>query len=295
MGFAIAVVLAFLMTLITASSNVILKKGFSKVEPFIAVYLSVAISTVFLWILTFIFVPKSYFLNYKAIIVFASIGCFAPTLIRTWTYYGIHKLGAGRAAPLRALTPFFAVITAIIFLKEAPRPGIFFGILLIGIGVVSLSKKECSDFTQWKKTDLFYPVAAAVLAGLAANLRKYGLNLMPQPIFASAIAASSSLLILTAYVFLRYKKENILFFQHKKELKLLFIAAILTTAGEIVDLSALLYGKVSLVVPIFAVTPLIIVFFSRVFLKNQEVVTTRLVLASILIISGISFAIINAL
>ncbi|MHB8155477.1 MAG: DMT family transporter [Candidatus Omnitrophota bacterium] len=295
MGIVLAILLAFLMTLITASSNVILKKGFSKIEPFIAVYLSVVISTVFLWILTFIFVPKSYFLNYKAIIVFAGIGCFAPALIRTWTYYGIHKLGAGRAAPLRALTPFFAIIMAIFFLKESPRPGIFFGILLIVSGVVLLSKKENSDFTHWKQTHLFYPIAAAVLAGCAANLRKYGLNLMPQPIFASTIAASSSLLILTVYVFLRYKKEDILFFQHKNELKLLFIAALLTTIGEIVDLSALLYGKVSLVVPIFAVTPLAVVFLSRIFLKNHEIVTARLVCASILIILGISFAIINAL
>jgi uncharacterized membrane protein len=295
MSLILAIILAFLMTVITASSNVILKKGFSKVEPFIAVYLSVVISTVFLWILTFVFVPQIYFLNYKAIIVFAGIGCIAPTLVRTWTYYGIHKLGAGRAAPLRALTPFFAILMAIFFLKESPRPGIFFGILLIVSGIVLLSKKEDSDFTHWKQADLFYPVAAAVLAGCVANLRKYGLNLMPQPIFASTIAASSSLLILTVYVLLKYKKENILFFKHKKELKLLFIAALLTTIGEIVDLSALLYGKVSLVVPIFAVTPLTIVFFSRIFLKNHEIVTSRLVLASILIMLGISFAIINAL
>ena len=173
MSLIFAIVLAFLMTLITASSNVILKKGFSKVEPFIAVYLSVVIGTVFLWILTFIFVPRSYFLNYKAIIMFAGIGCFAPTLVRTWTYYGIHKLGAGRAAPLRALTPFFAIIMAVFFLKESPRPGIFFGILLIVSGVVLLSKKEDSDLTHWKKTHLFYPVAAAVLEGMLLLITQF--------------------------------------------------------------------------------------------------------------------------
>lgn len=295
MGFILAIVLALLMALITASSNVVLKKGFFKVDPFIAVYFSVIISTVLLWILTFLFVPKSFFLNYKAIIVFAAIGSFAPTLVRTWTYYGIHKLGAGRAAPLRAMTPFFATIMAILFLKETPRLGIFLGIFLIILGVVLLSKKENSDFTHWKLHHLLYPLAAAFLAGFAANLRKYGLNLMPQPIFASTIAASSSLVILTIYVALKYKKENILFFQHKKEMMFIFAAALLTTAGEIVDLSALLYGKVSLVVPIFAVTPLIIVFLSRTFLKKQEVVTRRLVFASILIIFGICFTIINAI
>lgn len=291
----LAIILAFLMTLITASSNVILKKGFVKIDPFIAVYISVFIGTIFLWGLTFLFVPKSYFLNYKAIIVFAVIGSFAPTLVRTLTYYGIHKLGAGRAAPLRAMTPLFATIMAIFFLRESPGPGIFFGILMVVFGIFWLSKKESHDFTHWKPQHFLYPLAAALFAGFAANLRKYGLNLMPHPIFASTIAASSSLVILTIYVALKYKKENILFLQHKKEIKLLFAAALLTTVGEVVDLSALLYGKVSLVVPIFAVTPLIIVIFSRIFLKKQEVVTKRLVLASIFIICGVCLTIINAI
>ncbi|MDD5560785.1 MAG: DMT family transporter [Candidatus Omnitrophica bacterium] len=295
MGIVLAITFALLMTLITASSNVILKKGFFKIDPFIAVYLSVIISTALLWMLTFLFVPKSFFTNYKAIIVFVVIGSFAPTLVRTWTYYGIHKLGASRAAPLRAMTPFFATIIAILFLKESPRPGIFLGILLIVFGIVLLSKKEDSDFTHWKPRHLFYPLLAAFLAGFAANLRKYGLNLMPQPIFASTIAASSSLVILTIYIVSKYRRESILFFQHKKEMRLIFAAALLTTLGEIVDLSALLYGKVSLVVPIFAMTPLTIVFFSRIFLKKQEVVTRRLILSSILIIIGICFAIINAI
>ncbi|MDD5774179.1 MAG: DMT family transporter [bacterium] len=295
MDFSVAIILAFLMTLITASSNVILKKGFARVDPFIAVYLSVLIGTGFLWLLTVFLVPRIYFQNYKAILIFLAIGSFAPTLVRTWTYYGIHKLGASRAAPLRAMTPFFATIMAILFLKETPRPGIFPGIFLIASGVVLLSKKENVDFTRWKPLDLFYPLAAALLAGFAANLRKYGLNLMPYPIFASTIAASSSLAVLTIYALFKYKKENILFFKYTKELKFIIYAALLTTIGEIVDLSALLYGKVSLVVPLFAVTPLIIVFLSRIFLKKHEVVTRKLILASLLIIAGIGLTIFSTI
>lgn len=291
----LAIMLAFLMALITASSNVVLKKGFHKIPPFIAVYFSVVISTVFLWVMTFIFVPRSSFSNYQGIIVFVVVGSFAPTAVRSLTYYGIHKLGASRAAPLRALTPFFAVIMAMIFLKESPRAGIFLGILLIVLGVTFLAKKDGKNPSRWKVIHFLYPLGAAVLAGLAANFRKYGLNLLPQPIFASAIAATSSLVILTFYAISRYTKEILIILNHTRELKLIVIAAFLTSIGEIVDLSALLYGKVSLVVPIFAATPLIIVFFSHIFLKEHEIVTGRIVLAACLIATGIYFTVTNAL
>ena len=282
------------MTLITASSNIVLKKGFHKIHPFTAVYFSVIISTVFLWIMTFMFVPKSNYSNYQGIMVFVVIGCFAPTAIRSLAYYGIHKLGAGRSAPLRALTPFFATIMAILFFKESPRIGIFLGIAMIVLGVMFLTKKDLNDPTQWKLSYFLFPLGAALLAGLAANLRKFGLNLMPQPVFASAIAASSSLVILTFYAFTKHAKEITAALNHARELKFIIIAAFLTTFGEVVDLSALLYGKVSLVVPIFAVTPLVIVFLSQAFLKEYEIVTKKIVLATVLIMIGIYLTIVNA-
>ena len=73
------------------------------------------------------------------------------------------------------MAPFFAVIMAMIFLKESPKLSIFFGILLIVSGVTSLMKRDKNDSFLWKPVYFFYPLGTAVLAGLAANLRKYGL------------------------------------------------------------------------------------------------------------------------
>ena len=293
---AIAVVLAFIMALITASSNVILKKGFKEVPPLLAVYISVVISTIFLWIATYLFVPRYFFSNYKGILIFIIIGSFAPNLVRTLTYLGIHRLGAGMAAPLRALTPFFATIIAIRFLKESPKSIIFIGISLIVLGIIVLSKKDSRDFVHWRPVHFLYPLGAAFMAGVAANLRKYGLNLMPQAIFASAIAATSSLVFLSGYVMYKYDiRKSFRFIRCKHEFKLIIIASLLTACGEIVDLSALLFGKVSLVIPIFAATPLVIVFLSRIFLKEHEIVTARLMIATILILCGIYMSIVSAL
>lgn len=288
---SLAILLAFSMALITGTSNIILKKGFSKIEPTFAVYLSVVISTFLLWVMTFLFVPKVFFHNYKGILIFAIIGSFAPTIVRSLTYIGIHKLGAGRSSAVRSLTPFFAVIMAIVFLKETPNITIFLGVFLIIIGIILLSKKENKDIFHWKPIHLLYPLGAAFLAGLAANLRKYGLNIMPQPIFASTIAATSSAIILTIYIFKKYQKNPLEIFKHPKELKFIIIAACLTSIGEVVDLSALLCGKVTLVIPIFATTPLIIVILSKIFLEKHEIITRKLIYALILIVLGVFISI----
>ena len=290
----IPVLLAIFMTFITASSNILLKKGFSKISPLISSYFSIFISVVLLWIATWLFVPKGYFYNFKGILVFIIVGSFAPTIVRTLTYYGIDRIGAGRAAPLRAMTPFFAVIMAIMFLKESPKPIIFIAIALIILGVFLITKKNVKDAQlKLKPRHFLYPLVAAFLAGLAANMRKYGLNIMAQPIFASAIAATSSLVILSFYILLKRRKEITAALSQRKELRLVIIAALLTSCGEVVDLSALLYGSVSLVVPIFATTPLIIVFLSWIFLKDHEVVTKKIALATIIIVLGLCLTVVS--
>jgi uncharacterized membrane protein len=289
----LAIILAFLMVLITASSNIFLKKGFHKINPFLAVYISVLISTVFLWIASFLFVPKCYFLNYEGIFIFIIIGIIAPTVVRSLTYLGIHYLGAGRAAPIRALTPFFATVIAITFLKESPKPVIFLGIILVILSTIVVSKRDNNVLHGWRVVHLALPFFAALLAGLVANLRKYGLNIMPSPIFASTIAATSSLCVLTAYLIFKNRFQSIFKVAFNRELRFIIIAALLTSIGEIVDLSALLFGKVSLVVPIFAMTPLLIVVFSRIFLKKYEVVTKRVVVAVCLTIAGVYITILS--
>jgi uncharacterized membrane protein len=284
-----AVLLAFLMTFITASSNILLKKGFAKLDPFLVSYFSVILSTGFLWLITFCSVEARYFTCYKGIAVFAAIGTFAPPLVRTFTYYGIHTLGAGRAAPLRALTPFFATIIAIWMLRELPHPFIFAGIALIAAGTVLITR-EPKDSRRYKPAHLAYPLCAALLAGLAANLRKYGLHIMPQPVFASAIAATSASVCMTVYLLCRlenYRLEMKKFVIHHKETGYIVFAGLLTSIGEIIDLSALLYGKVSLVVPIFATTPLVIILLSNIFLKKHERITKKIVFSACLIVTGV--------
>lgn len=283
----LAIILALITTVITGSSNILLKKGFHRIHPFIAVYLSTALSTLFLWSAILISASKIFFGNITGISIFIIVGTFTPTLVRTLTYHGIHKLGVSKAALLRALTPFFAVLIAIFFLRESPSPTIFIGIIFIVSGVTLLTKKEMVDFAEWKPMHYIFSISAALLAGVAVNLRKFGLAIMPHPIFALAIATTTSFIILTCYIFVRPTTNMVVSLNNRHELKFIFFAAVLTSVGEIVDLFALFYGKVSLVVPIFAITPVMIILLNYIFLKKFEIVTHKLVLATILIVSGV--------
>ncbi|NLE91005.1 MAG: DMT family transporter [Elusimicrobia bacterium] len=291
-----AVLLALLMALITASSNILLKKGFTRLNPFPVSFFSVLLSMVFLWLTTFCTGGKNYFSCRAGITVFVVIGIFAPPLVRTLTYYGIHTLGAGRSAPLRALTPFFAVLIAIRMLGESPGPPIFAGIALIIAGTMLITREQ-GDSANYRKIHLLYPVCAALLAGLAANLRKYGLGIMPHPVFASAVAATSASVCMSVYVLCRknkYLPELKEFFVHRRESAYIVSAALLTSMGEITDLGSLLYGRVSLVVPIFAVTPLATLLLSRVFLRRHEKITRKIIFSALLIIAGVYIAVLHA-
>jgi uncharacterized membrane protein len=116
------------------------------------------------------------------------------------------------------------------------------------------------------------------------------LDIIPQPIFASAIAATSSLFFLTFYILFkynRYKKNIQEMVSYKREFFFIIIAAFLTTFGEITDLSALLFGKVSLVIPIFGITPFVIILLSNIFLKRHEKITKSIVFSALFIVAGI--------
>ena len=105
-----------------ALHNMLTKKALRYSNPATAVISSLLINIVFLWSLTFLFVPLSS-VNSAAILIFIVVGFFQPGLTRLLTYKGIDTLGVAVTDPIRATTPLFSAIMAIIFLaKRSPWP-----------------------------------------------------------------------------------------------------------------------------------------------------------------------------
>ena len=282
-----AVFLSFFLVLITAGSNVILKKGLDDFDPFSAVYFSVLISAVIFWLICLFFIPIKSFSNIGGIIVFSVVGIFTPTIIRSLTYFGIDRLGAGRAGVVRALGPFFATIFAVLILKECPPLGSWIGLCCVTSALFILFKKDSPGEKELKIRHYIYPLSAAFLAGIIVNLKKVGLNFLNNPFLAAAIASTSSLLWLTVYIMLKRRWKDVVNISGRRGFGYILAVALLSCLGEIIDLSALFLGQVSLVIPILAIIPLAIILFSRIFLQTHEVITKRLVAAAIISAIGV--------
>ena len=108
-----ALVNAFLF----AVHNIFTKKALRYSNPATGVISSLMINIVFLWTMSFLFVPMAN-VTLASLMIFVGVGFFQPGLTRLLTYKGIDSLGVAITDPIRASTPLFSAAMAIVFLGE---------------------------------------------------------------------------------------------------------------------------------------------------------------------------------
>src|SRR4029077_16399256 len=91
--------------------------------------------------LSILFVPVAS-LTSASILIFAVVGLFQPGLTRLLSYKGIDSLGWAITDPIRATTPLFSAMMAIIFLGEKLTLAIVVATLMIMAGITLLSWGE---------------------------------------------------------------------------------------------------------------------------------------------------------
>lgn len=287
-----SIVAAFFICLISAISRIMLKRGMHASNALTGMVVSLVIGWIVLAGLTLALVsPSSY--NLKGILFFSMIGIIAPPVVRYLTYIGIDRLGASRSDQLRSLTPFFAIYFAVIFLNEPLNAAILAGTVCIFSGVLLISHdglKNQQGHRRWHLLDLFPPILAALLAGVVANLRKYGNTLLDSPLLAATVAATSALFVFGTFMGLTGNRKKLQF--DATSSKYFILSGICTSATDVLDLVALKSGKVSVVIPLLATSPLFVIILSHLFLKGIEKVTWIIVLSGLLIVAGVELILI---
>ena len=231
---------------------------------------------------------KNQTFSLKGAFFFAAIGFVAPPIVRYLTYIGVEKLGASRSDPIRSLTPLFAIAFAFIFFGEAFNYSSLWACLLIIAGTYFLSKDGHSkdqDLSLFQVKDLWYPFIAAIIAGIVSNLRKIGMSMEISSLAAATTAATSAIVVFG--IFLTYKKNYKKIIFNKFSIKYLVVTGLLVCMTDILDLVTLKNSKVSTVAPLLATTPLFVIFFSFIFLKNVEKITKNLIIGALFIFTGV--------
>ncbi len=268
-----------------ALHNLFTKKALRYSNPATGVISSLLINIVFLWGVSLLFVPlKS--LTSASILIFVGVGLFQPGLTRLLTYKGIDTLGVAVTDPIRATTPLFSAMLAIIFLDEKITPPIVAATLMIITGITLLSWRSGAMKLAGSAVFLWYPIAASVLAGASQIVRKVGMAAVPHPFLAAAVTATSSFVI--SILTLGYVEKSKETWKMNRKCFGWFLAAGVTVSLAMVCIYyALDLGKVSVVIPLSSTGPFFSLILTALFLRDVERVTLRVVCSAALIVGGV--------
>ena len=265
-----------------AFSDIFVRAVIRASEPITAVFTSLTVNMVVLWLLSFIFTDVT--LNFWDWRYFMLCGILGPVLGRFFKYVSLDKLGITLSSPIVSSHPLIAVVIAIIFVGERlSLTGYSAVFLVIAGGTMIVSMRGTENATVNKKYFIL-PLLAAFGYGTSHIFRKMGMNLVPSPLIAGAVMTMSSWLFLGLYLIASQKYRMI---RANKRQLLFFSCAGLCTCTAI-PLLYLAYeiGNVLTVAPFANISPLFALILSRIFYHKEEIFSYPVIIGTLLIICG---------
>ena len=265
-----------------ACSHVLIRRGLVAANAITASLISLSSTALISGLLSLWFVPLENFFS-SALGYFVLAGIFAPGLGRTLTYVGIERVGVARSVPIVNSSPMFASILAVFVLEEHWSLQNFFGTCLVICGVVILSRSH-SEQKAWLWSDLLLPIAGALAFALSSNLRKLGLQMENIPLMATTVTTVTAAFF--AWLILYFQGGWSAIRITKTSFRWLLAAGLCNSIATISVFHALSHGRVVIVEPLVAANPVLSILFTAIFLRDLEIVTTRVVLGGLCTVTG---------
>jgi len=218
-----------------------------------------------------------------ALAIFVFLGVL-QSAISLLTFIGLQKVGTSRSQPLRNSYPLWSAAIAITFMNERAGLAVLGGTLLVVAGVVLISWKPDVSPANYRWWHVLYSLAAGFLAGVAFPLRRYGLTITNEPVFFSAVVAVVSLFGAMPYTFWARGNQRLVW--HPRGVIHFFCSGFFEGLGALLTLMALAGGRVVIVSPIVATTPLFSLFIALIFLRGKEQVTGKTILGTTSVVAG---------
>lgn len=215
-------------------------------------------------------------------------GVIATGLGRLLSYTGIDKIGASVNSAFIASNSVFAVLFAYIFLNETIVLVTTVGVVLVVIGLFTVSTSGAGNKDQKIKLSIvFIPLLAAILYGAGSVIRRFGLTSITEipVLYAVTINEVTALVLLLLYSIL-FKKDtfkNITITDYKK----FMLSGVFNTIGTSSSFLALNFGPVVIGATIGSTSTIITVFSTKFFLTNLERTNTKLYIGTITVVLGV--------
>jgi uncharacterized membrane protein len=278
---------AIATALIRGFAVVPIRKGLKHSTPTTSALVYLAINTTILWSIVILQYPLDSLIS-EGTIYFILAGVTAPGIASRFRDTGISRIGVTLTSPIVGTTTFISMTLAVFVLGEKLTPILLLGAVLIFVGVTLLTKD--GNRADWRTRDLFYPVAAATLFALSTNMRKIGLMLIESPVVGAAITSLVSLVTLLVFIFFsKVSGSNAWAVDlNSQALKYFGFSGFISSIAFLLYFMALNSSYVVKIQPIAGSNPLFALIFSSIFLKDMERIDNRIILATLLIVSGIA-------
>ena len=274
-------VLALASALMSAASTVLISRGLRRYGPYTGAWINLAVGTACVWIAVLLAggVGRP---TLAGVAYFALAGLIGTVGGRLLRFMSIETVGASISAALINLNPLVSSGLAILLLGERVTLPVAFGTLVIVAGTTLLSVG--GRHAGVRPIHLVLPLTSATCFGVVAVLRKIGLSGMA-PIPGFAVNVTAALVAYTA--FLVASRQSALMVCRGRSLVYFAAAGVAENVGVCLVVLALSVGTVSVVAPLASVSPIFVLVLSFFFLRGIEMLNRRIVVGTLLIVSGV--------
>ena len=178
--------LAVLSALCFGSALVTARIGLRTIDARSGAAISIPTATVLFLLATPFALDTSNF-DVRAALLFAGVGLFFPAVVTLLTFRANELLGPTTTSAISGTAPLFAILAAGLFLGERvpAQAAACAAAIVLGVALLSWNRGAANArVAGWK---LLWPVAGAIVRGLAQAGAKAGLLLWPNPFAAGLI------------------------------------------------------------------------------------------------------------
>ena len=283
-----AITLAVLSSMCFGIALVTGRVGLRTLDARSGAAISIPIATIF-FVVASPFVLDTSGFSLGAVILFAVVGLFFPAIVTILTFRSNEQLGPTVTSAVSGTAPLFALLAASLLLDEKIPTQAAAAAAGVAVGIVLLSWNPTSARPGFAGWSLLWPIAGAMVRGVAQVGAKAGLLLWPNPFAASLIGyAVSSATVIGAHRCRggerrRPTKQSVFWFG---------VTGALNGGAVLLMYTALSMAPVSTVAPIVAAYPLVTALVSAVVLRG-EILTTRMFMGAVITVAAIVYLVVS--
>ena len=215
---------------------------------------------------------------------FFVVGMLVPGASQILFILAVRDAGPSRAAILIGTAPLISVLIALTLLGEPFHPALVAGTVLIVAGGVALTRERVRP-QDFKALGAGLALICAALFAVRDNVVRWAArDAHPPPLAAAATSLLGAVIFLTLYLVIVRRGD--LPGRLRSSAAAFAPAGVALAGGYVCLVEALSHGRVSVVAPLNATQSLFAVAFAAIVLGRTEAIGSRLIVASVLIVTG---------